>query len=182
MVESPGLFRIGHPGAGWHLESNRRIGSRYLVGFRRDGEDVDLRVTVHPLDDATRRMPLPALAEAMVRNFGRTRALTNEIAAVQRVDFGAHEGVVVHARRSWKKVERPFAQAFVRAGGRLLMITYMAPPGSFDRYAADVSTALDRFAILLPPDPPSWGLVLPNDLPTRHESVEGPFPVSTPSP
>src|SRR4051812_4410539 len=101
VFESPGAFRIGIPGKDWKIRRNRRVGSRLLLDYARIGADVDIRVTVHPIDMPTRRLPLPTLAEALMRNWGRSQGLETDIEAIQRVDFGAHEGIVVFANRHW---------------------------------------------------------------------------------
>lgn len=170
-MESPGAFRIGTPGKGWVLHRNRRVGERVLVGWKRPGEDLQIRVTMSPMEPAARRIPLPTLAEALMRNYGRNRSVITEIDNLQRVDFGAHEGWVVHARRRWatnKKTERKIAQAFVRAGNRLVMLTYIGPPEAFEKYAPDYAAAVERFVVLLPPDPPQFGVTLPEDLPQKN--------------
>lgn len=184
VFEAPGMFRIGAPGPKWELHRNRRIGRRLLMDYRRGNEDVDLRVTVHPLDAETRRVPLPVLAEGMVLNFGRERELETEVLALQRVDFGRHEGMVVHAKRHWRnRVVRLFSQAFVRTGDWMVMLTYTAPPELYEKYAAEYAHAVERFAILPPPDPPVYGLTLPDDLPQAPPPPsDDPLPVSTPPP
>lgn len=190
VFESPGAFRIGLPGPGWKMVRNRRVGSRLLVDFARPGEDVHLRVTVHPLDEKTRHLPLPTLAEALVRNYGSRREIVTEIDGMQRVDYDRHEGFVVYATRRWSgdpATRRRMAQAFVRAGDHLVMLSYIAPTAVYDTYAADYARAVDRFDVLFPPDLPRHGLVLPSDLPRREgedgETLEkGPLPVTTPPP
>lgn len=271
VFEAPGAFRIGAPGDGWELHRNRRVGHRLLVDWKKTGEDVDVRVTVHPLDPDERRLPLAVLAQALVMNWGRSQGLATDVDAIARADFGEHEGIVVFARRYWPdggaekttvavehpdtgddtfqmstlptptpvkaveaglqaiaaptgtpaaqtlqkilatkknpplvriaaansldtlpvpsapqvdwKVQRRFAQAFVRAGDHLLMITYMAPPDSFDLYSPVVAAMIERLAIAWPPDPPEMGLVLPSDLPQKDPSGEpGPLPLTTPRP
>lgn len=190
VFESPGVFRVGVPGPGWKMVKNRRVGSRLLVDFARPGEDVHLRVTVHPLDPESRRLPLPTLAEALVRNYGSGREIVTEVEGMQRVDYDRHEGFVVYATRRWSEdpdTLRRMAQAFVRAGDHLVMLTYIAPAAVYETYVPDYARAVDRFAVLFPPDLPRHGLVLPSDLPRREgeggETLDkGPLPVTTPPP
>jgi len=234
VFRSPGLFTLGDPGAGWHLQRNVRWGSRYLVDYRRDDADVDLRVTVHPLDEETRKLPLLAIAEGVALKYGKERELETTVDAIERVDFGDHEGVVLAERRYWVngprirpetalaldperedesmatpsptptpaspfvpmtfggakldaipigkpgrllvspgvpppgyQVERRLLQAFVKTRERVLMLTYVAPPDLYERYAPEVESALARFAILDDPRPPEIGVKLPSDLPRK---------------
>lgn len=185
VFEAPGVFRIGKPGDGWVLKRNRRVGEKLLLDYKREGADVDVRVTVHALDETTRQLPLPTLAEALVLRYGRARELETEVHALQRADFGDHEGLVVHATRRWKpNVERRFAQAFIRTQERIVMVTYIAPPELYETYAPDFAHALESFAVLLPAEAPVYALPLPEDLPakTGTDAATGPLPVTTPPP
>lgn len=186
VYEVEGVFRIAKPGDAWRLHRNRRMGQKILLDYRREGGDVDLRVTVHPLDQTSRELPLPSLAEGLVLHYGRGRGLETEVHAVQRVDFGEHEGFVVHATRRWKpNVERRMAQAFVRTAERLVMVTYIAPPELYEKYAPEFAHALDGFAVLLPPEAPVFGLRTPDELPQKAASATTPgnaLPVTTPPP
>lgn len=184
VFEVEGVFRIGKPGDGWKLHRNRRQGNRYLLDYRRTDADVDLRVTVHPLDETSRRMPLPSLAEGVVMNYGRGREIETELRGLQRADFGAHEGLVVHFTRRWKpNMERRMVQCFVRTSESLVMLTYIAPPALYERYAPDFAHALESFAVLLPPEKPALGIPMPEDLPQKAaDTAGGPLPVTTPPP
>lgn len=185
VFEAPGVFRIGKPGDGWVLQRNRRMGDRLLLDYKRKDADVDIRVTVHPLDELTRGLPLPTLAEALVLRYGRDRGLETEVHALQRADFGDHEGLVVHATRRWKpNVDRRFAQAFIRTQERIVMVTYIAPPDLYETFAPDFAQALESFVVLLPAEPPVYALPLPDDLPRKTEAgaAAGPMPVTTPPP
>ena len=182
VFEVEGVFRIGKPGDGWKIHRNRRMGKKLLLDYRREHEDVDLRVTVHPLDETSRDLPLPTLAEGLVLYYGRKRGLETEVHALQRVDFGDHEGFVVHATRRWRpNVERRMVQCFVRTAERLVMVTYIAPPDLYDKYAPDFAQALGSFAVLLPPEAPVFGLTTPGELPTKAPvAAGGVLPVTTP--
>ena len=185
VFEVEGVFRIGRPGDGWELHRNRRVGQRLLLDYKREDADVDLRVTVHPLDETTRTLPLPVLAEGLVMNYGRGRGLETEVRALQRADFGKHEGLVVHATRRWvPNVERKMAQVFIRTTDRMVIVTYIAPPELYDVLAPEFAHAMSAFAVLLPPERPVFGSPVPDDLPqkTHDETAAGPFPVSTPPP
>jgi len=184
VFEVEGVFRIGNPGEGWKIHRNRKMGKKLLLDYRREREDVDLRVTVHPLDETSRDLPLPTLAEGLVLAFGRSRGLETEVHGVQRVDFGEHEGFVVHATRRWRpNVERRMVQCFVRTAERLVMVTYIAPPDLYDRYAPDFAQALGSFAVLLPPEAPVFGLKTPEELPQLSPATAGGvLPVTTPPP
>lgn len=188
VFEADGVFRIAKPGDGWHLHRNRRMGKKLLLDYRRDDGDVDLRVTVHPLDEKSRELPLPTLAEGLVLYYGRKRGLETEVHGLQRVDFGDHEGFVVHATRRWKpNVERRMVQCFVRTAERLVMVTYIAPPELYDRYAPDFAHALAGFAVLLPAEAPVFGLKTPDELPQKPPEKSpigggGALPVTTPPP
>lgn len=190
VFEVEGVFTIGKPGDGWKLHRNRRWGkNKYEVDYKREDADVDVRVTVNLLDEQSRKLPLPTLAEGMVLHYGRARGLETEVRAVQRADFGPHEGFVVHATRRWKpNVERRMAQAFVRTADRMVIVTYIAPPELYERFAPDFAHALDNFAVLLPPEAPVFGLNTPDDLPQKSASATGApedpkaLPVTTPPP
>ena len=184
MFEVEGAFRIGKPGDGWKLHRNRRLGKKLFLDYKREGADVDVRVTVNPLDDTSRRLPLPTLAEGLVLHYGRGRGLVTVVHAVQRADFGDHEGFVVHATRSWKpNVERRMVQVFLRTADELVIVSYIAPPDLYERFAPDFAHALDGFALLLPPEAPVFGLQTPDDLPQKAAAVTGtpgPLPLTTP--
>ena len=186
VFEVEGVFTIGKPGDGWKLHRNRRIGKKYLLDYRREDADVDVRVSVNLLDETSKALPLPTLAEGLVLHYGRSRGLETEVHAVQRVDFRDHEGFVVHATRRWRpNVERRMAQVFVRTNDRIVMVTYIAPPELYERFAPDFAHALDNFAVLLPPEAPVFGLKTPDDLPQRSASATDPgkaLPVTTPPP
>ncbi len=228
-MESPGIFRIGQPPEGWKLTRNVQRGSSRLVAWKREGEDVDLRVSSQRIEDDARRVPLAMLAEAVVTSFGRDEGIETFVDAIQRVDFGRHEAIVVHAVRLWRgppddrtplvaapdpgakkkkrtsdpigievnaidlrpkpratprpaHVSRRMTQGFVRSGNTLVVVSYLAPEDLFERYAPDFAFALERFAVLLPPDPPEMGVALPGDLPETIEGSAGPLPVTTPPP
>lgn len=163
--EAPGAFRIGVPGDGWEMKRNLRWGARRLVDWHLKGHDVEIRVTISPISEGDRRIPLLTMAQAITQNYGRTRGILTEVATIQRVDFGAHEGLVVYADRKVDLVRRRLAQVFVRAGRHLVMVSYIAPVDLYDVYAPDFGAVCERFAVLLPPDPPSIGITLPEDLP-----------------
>jgi hypothetical protein len=186
VFEVEGVFRIGKPGDGWKLHRNRRMGKKLLLDYKREDADVDLRVTLHPLDDTSRRLPLPTLAEGLVLHYGRGRGLVTVVHAVQRADFGDHEGFIVHATRSWKpNVERRMVQVFLRTADELVMVTYIAPPDLYERFAPDFAHALDGFVLLLPAEGPVFGLHTPDDLPQKAPAATGtpgPLPVTTPPP
>src|SRR4051812_27655067 len=172
--EAPGAFRMGLPPAGWDLKRNQRWGSRYLVDWKRHGEDIDIRVTSSPISQDEHNVPLLTLAEALMQNYGRARGIHTNITTIQRADFGAHEGVVVYATRTANLVQRQLAQVFVRAGRHLVMISYVAPPETYATYAPDFAFAIERFAVLLPADAPTMGVTLPSDLPTAATTPAAP--------
>ena len=264
VFEAPGVFRIGKPGDGWRLVRNLREGSRLLVDYRDADDNADVRVSVQALDDRTRRMPLPILAEAVVASWGRSQGLATDVDAIERADFGAHEGIVVFAHRYWPeggvvaakmaehaagddgydpltsagaapatsskkveypswavppqgipittpppgsttprgylahvidptkpppapvvhKVERRMAQAFVRAGDRVVIVTCIAPDAAFERVTPEFEAAMQRFAVEMPADAPMLGLTLPSDLPqaagTAGAGSTPALPVTTP--
>ena len=187
VFEAEGVFRIGKPGEGWVLHRNRRFGKRLVVDYKRADADVDLRVTVHALDETSRNLPLPTLAEGLILNYGRKRGIATEVEALQRADFGDHEGFVVHAtRRGNPGVERRMVQCFIRTAERLVMVTYIAPPELYERYAPDFAQALGSFAVLLPAEAPVFGLTTPDDLPRKAPETAGAggaaLPVTTPPP
>lgn len=165
MFVSPGAWRVGAPDDGWVIHRNFRWGRRRAVDFKRKGEDVDIRVTISPIAEEDRHLPLDVLADALMLNYGRARGIKTDVETIQRVDFGAHEGVVVYATRKASLVERRIAQAFVRAGDRLVMLSYIAPPEKYETYAPDFAWAVSKFVVLLPADRPEIGLTLPSDLP-----------------
>jgi hypothetical protein len=164
------------------MRRNLRVGSRSEVDWRRGSEDVDIRVTISPITDSDRALPLPTLVEALTQNYGRGRGILTHVSSVQRVDFGDHEGLVVYAHRKASLVDRQMAQAFVRAGHHLVMVTYIAPPEVFDTYAPEFAYVCERFRVLLPADRAAMGIPLPSDLPRRGaaDGDRGPLPVNTP--
>lgn len=172
--EVPGAFRVGVPPEGWTLKRNVRWGARRVVDWKRQGEDVDIRVTSSPISRDERAVPLLSLAEALMLNYGRARGIHTEIDTIQRADIGPHEAVVVYATRSANLVKRRVAQIFVRAGRNLVIVSYIAPPEKYEDWAPDFAFVMERFAVLFPADPPSMGMTLPSDLPAK--------PAPTPAP
>ena len=170
VFDAPGAFRVGVPGPGWKMYHNFTYGRRKLVAWERPGEDVDIRVTMNPIDEEARKVPLLTLAPSLMQNYGRARGIKTTVQTVQRVDFGAHEGLVVYATRdAVYKVKRRVTQAFVRAGGDLIMVSYIARPELYDKYAPDFEAACARFMVLQPADFPQMGVPLPEDLPAAKQ-------------
>lgn len=164
-------FTVGHPGTDWKTVRNRRVGSNVLVGFRHVEDPVDISVNEVEITDEETEIPVIVLAESLFQNVGRKRGIETTLEQGKRVDIGEHEAFVVVGTRTNQASTRRVAQLFLRAGHRLFVFSYIAPPDLYDSYAAYWGNALEDFAVLLPADPPEMALPSP---PAKEKPLEQP--------
>ena len=154
-------FSVGFPGAGWRVVDNRNVGGTLLLGFRHVEEPVDIRVREIGLSRLERELPFNILVEILVRNYGRSRGFHTRIDKIRRIDIGDHEALAVFGIRGQGAVERRFAQIFLRAGGRMVVLSYITKKSLYNRHVVAYEQALRSFGVTLPENPPEIALPTP---------------------